>query len=291
MMSSRGENIILKGVGGFYSLHTPFGLVTAKPRGIFRDKGEKPVAGDFVLIEPSEEGEGFSHIITDILPRKNRLVRPPVANVDRLFIIASTTEPKTSPLILDTMIAAAIHHGAEVNIIITKTDLKKAGRLSEIYEKTLHLPLIAGEQDEEILNLSQGCISVLAGNTGAGKSTLMNRLYGVSRPTAPISKKLGRGVHTTREAELLPTKNGGFLADTAGFSSLSFPMLCDADSSELASLFLEFGSYSSTCRFADCSHRTELGCEVRAAVERGEIHKSRYNSYIILYEEIDKKGY
>ncbi len=292
-MAKQGKNIILKGVGGFYTLHTPFGIVTAKPRGIFREKGEKPVAGDYVLIESSDEGEGgVTHIITDILPRKNRLVRPPVANVDRLFVVASTVQPGSSPLLLDTMIAAGLYLNAEVTLIITKTDIKDAKRLTGIYNQTGHIPLISGQDDDEILSQSAGCISVLAGNTGVGKSTLMNRLYGVNRPTAPISKKLGRGVHTTREAELLPTANGGFLADTAGFSSLSFTMLCDAEASELAGLFLEFNNYVNACRFTDCSHRTEIGCAVRDAVDNGLIHKSRYDSYLKLYDEIlQKKEY
>ncbi len=284
------NNIILKGVGGFYTIHTPFGLVTAKPRGIFREKGEKPVAGDFVLLETADEGEGFTHVITEILPRKNRLVRPPVANVDRLLIVASTVEPKSSPMIIDTMIAAGVFLDAKVSLIITKTDLKEAKRLIDIYENTPHKPLISGKDDDEISLLASGGLSVLAGNTGAGKSTLMNRLYGVNRPTAPISKKLGRGVHTTREAELIPTENGGFLADTAGFSSLSFSMLCDAKQSELDSLFLEFREYKERCRFADCSHRAEEGCDVLRAVEEKKIHQSRYNSYLKLYEEI-KRSY
>ncbi len=289
-MAKQGKNIILKGVGGFYTLHTPFGIVTAKPRGLFREKGEKPVAGDYVLIEPSEGGDGgFTQIITEILPRKNRLVRPPVANVDRLFIVASTVQPVSSPLLLDTMIAAGLHLGAQVSLIITKTDLKKAKRLCDIYDSTPHKPLIAGQDDGEIMRLTEGCISVLAGNTGAGKSTLMNRLYGVNRPTAPISKKLGRGVHTTREAELLPTAGGGFFADTAGFSSLSFTMLCDAEPAELAGLFLEFSNYSGDCRFADCSHRAEAGCAVRDAVEGGLINTSRYKSYLKLYDELMQK--
>ncbi len=266
-MKKQNENIILKGVGGFYTIHTPFGLVTAKPRGVFRDKGEKPVAGDYVLLEPQEQGESFSHVITEILPRKNRLVRPPVANVDRLFVVASSVQPNSSPLLLDTMIAAGLFLDAEVSLIITKTDIKKAKRLIEIYETTQHKPLISGEDDDEIMALSSGCISVLAGNTGVGKSTLLNRLYGVDRPTAPISKKLGRGVHTTREAELLPTAAGGFLADTAGFSSLSFSMLCNAEPQQLASLFLEFAPY------------------------RGEIHNSRYQSYLKLLEEIKTNNF
>ncbi len=289
-MMEKNTNIILKGVGGFYTIHTPFGLVTAKPRGIFRDKGEKPVAGDFVLLEPAEEGEGFTHVITDILPRKNRLVRPPVANVDRLLIVASTVQPNSSPLIIDTMIAAGVFLDAEVSLIITKTDLKEAKRLVEIYESTPHKLLIAGEDDDKISELSVGGISVLAGNTGAGKSTLMNRLYGVNRPTAPISKKLGRGVHTTREAELISTENGGFLADTAGFSSLSFSMLCDAEQRELDELFLEFREYKQRCKFADCSHRAEEGCELRQAVEENRVHRSRYNSYLKLYDEL-KRSY
>ncbi len=284
------DNIILKGVGGFYSLYTPFGIVTAKPRGLFRDKGEKPIAGDFCVIEPSENGEGFTHVITEILPRKNRFVRPPVANVERMFLVASTIEPRSSPFQLDTMIATGVYLGVEVILIITKSDIKKDKNLAEIYNTTSHKVLVAGEKDNEIFTLAKGKISVLAGNTGVGKSTLMNRLYGTDRPTAPISKKLGRGVHTTREAELLPLSGGGFFADTAGFSSLSFSMMCDAEVQHLADLFLEFSPFAKTCRFADCSHRKEDGCEVRRAMEDGAIHNSRYNSYLKIYDEVEKKG-
>ncbi len=290
MPRSNSDNIILKGVGGFYSLCTPFGLVTAKPRGLFREKGEKPIAGDLCKIEIAENGEGFTHVITEILPRKNRFIRPPVANVERMFLVASTTQPRTSPFLLDTMIATGVYLGVEVILVITKSDIKHARELVEIYKSTKHRVVIAGEGDDEILNLAKDKISVLAGNTGVGKSTLMNRLYGTDRPTAPISKKLGRGVHTTREAELLPLTGGGFIADTAGFSSLSFSMMCDAGSQELAGLFFEFSPYANTCRFADCSHRKEDGCEVRCAVEDGVIHKSRYNSYLKIYDEIEKKG-
>ncbi len=283
------KNIILKGVGGFYSLSTPFGIITAKPRGLFRERGEKPIAGDYCIIEPSEEGEGFSHIIVDILPRKNRFVRPPVANVDQLFLVASTIEPRTSSLLLDTMIAVGVYMKTDVTIIVTKTDLERADYLCDIYHTTPHRILIAGEQDDEILRLARDNITVLTGNTGVGKSTLMNRLYGTDRPTAPISKKLGRGVHTTREAELLPLDCGGFIADTAGFSSLSFSMLCNADSNQLAGLFSEFSDFAHLCRFGDCSHRKETGCAVREEVACGKIHKSRYDNYLRLYEELQQK--
>ncbi len=283
---TENKNIILKGVGGFYSLSTPFGVVTAKPRGVFRERGEKPIAGDLCLIEAADEGEGFTHIITDILPRKNRFVRPPVANVDRLFLVASTVQPKTSPLLLDTMIAAGVYLGVDVVLIITKTDIKQAKELFEIYHTTEHKILTAGLQDDEIIRLATDNISVLTGNTGVGKSTLMNRLYGTDRPTAPISKKLGRGVHTTREAELLPLECGGFIADTAGFSSLTFSMLCDATQAELGHLFIEFIPFIDRCRFRDCSHRREEGCEVRMAAEDGRIHRSRYENYLRIYEQL-----
>lgn len=280
-------NYITKGIGGFYYVRTPDGVVECKARGIFRKRGITPVAGDNV--ELSADGA----MIEEILPRKNVFVRPPVANLDVLFIVASTTQPVPSTMVLDQLAAAAIYKGVQPVLVVTKADLAAADQLAQDYA-TSGIPLIplhyeSGEGLDEIRQYIKGHLCAFCGNSGVGKSTLLNALAPeLKRETGQISQKLGRGRHTTREVEVFEIC-GGRLADTPGFASLEAQKLCRIPKEELQHTFPEFEPYFGQCRFTGCSHRSEMGCAVRDAVEQGAISKSRYASYLAMYEEANAR--
>ncbi|WP_346668879.1 ribosome small subunit-dependent GTPase A [uncultured Subdoligranulum sp.] len=280
-------NYITKGIGGFYYVRTPDGVVECKARGIFRKRGITPVAGDNV--ELSADGA----MIEEILPRKNVFVRPPVANLDVLFIVASTTQPVPSTLVLDQLAAAAIYKGVQPVLVVTKADLAAADQLAQDYA-TSGIPLIplhyeSGEGLDEIRQYIRGHLCAFCGNSGVGKSTLLNALAPeLKRETGQISQKLGRGRHTTREVEVFEIC-GGRLADTPGFASLEAQKLCRIPKEELQHTFPEFEPHFGQCRFTGCSHRSEVGCAVRDAVEQGAISKSRYASYLAMYEEANAR--
>ena len=280
-------NYITKGIGGFYYVRTPDGVVECKARGIFRKRGITPVAGDNV--ELSADGA----MIEEILPRKNVFVRPPVANLDVLFIVASTTQPVPSTLVLDQLAAAAIYKGVQPVLVVTKADLAAADQLAQDYA-TSGIPLIplhyeSGEGLDEIRQYIKGHLCAFCGNSGVGKSTLLNALAPeLKRETGQISQKLGRGRYTTREVEVFEIC-GGRLADTPGFASLEAQKLCRIPKEELQHTFPEFEPHFGQCRFTGCSHRSEVGCAVRDAVEQGAISKSRYASYLAMYEEANAR--
>ena len=274
---------ITKGIGGFYYVRTEDGIVECKARGIFRKSGIKPVAGDNVVLSPD------GSMIDEILPRKNVFIRPPVANLDVLFIVASTTQPVPSTLVLDELAAAAVYKEVQPVLVVTKADLAAADMLKQAYA-TSKIPLIqlhyeTGEGLEEIRGYIRGHLCAFCGNSGVGKSTLLNALAPeLNRETGQISQKLGRGRHTTREVEIFEIC-GGRLADTPGFASLEAQKLCRIPKEDLQHTFPEFEPYFGQCRFTGCSHRSETVCAVRAAVEEGKISKTRYASYLAMYEE------
>lgn len=274
---------ITKGIGGFYYVRTEGGIVECRARGIFRKRGVTPVAGDNVIL--SADGSA----IEEILPRKNVFVRPPVANLDVLFIVASTVQPVPSTLVLDQLIAAAVYKGVQPVLVITKADLAAADRLAAAYAQS-GVPVVClrydtGEGLEEIRAHIRGHLCAFCGNSGVGKSTLLNALAPeLERQTGAISQKLGRGRHTTREAEIFEVC-GGRIADTPGFASLDAQKLCSIPKEELQHAFPEFEPYFGRCRFTGCSHRSEKGCAVRAALAEGKIGESRYASYLAMYEE------
>ncbi len=274
---------ITKGIGGFYYVRTEGGIVECRARGIFRKRGVTPVAGDNVVL--SADGSA----IEEILPRKNVFVRPPVANLDVLFIVASTVQPVPSTLVLDQLIAAAVYKGVQPVLVVTKADLAAADRLAAAYAQS-GVPVVClrydtGEGLEEIRAHIRGHLCAFCGNSGVGKSTLLNALAPeLERQTGAISQKLGRGRHTTREAEIFEIC-GGRIADTPGFASLDAQKLCSIPKEELQHAFPEFEPYFGRCRFTGCSHRSEKGCAVRAALAEGKIGGSRYASYLAMYEE------
>ena len=282
-MMAQTMNYITKGIGGFYYVRTAQGIVECKARGIFRKRGITPVAGD--LVELSPDGT----MIDEILPRKNVFVRPPVANLDVLFIVASTTQPVPSTLVLDQLAAAAIYKDVQPVLVVTKADLAAADKLAQAYA-TSGIPLVqlhyeTGEGLDTIRGYIQGHLCAFCGNSGVGKSTLLNALAPeLKRETGQISQKLGRGRHTTREVEIFEVC-GGRLADTPGFASLEAQKLCRIPKEDLQHTFPEFEPYFGQCRFTGCSHRSETGCAVRAAVEEGKISKTRYVSYLAMYED------
>ena len=279
------ENYIVKGIGGFYYVRTSEGVVECKARGIFRKKGITPVAGDWVRL--AEEKGSF--VIDEILPRKNLLVRPPVANLDTLFIVASTTQPVPSALVLDTLTAIAEEKEIQPVLVFTKGDLADGEKLRRIYEQTpipfIEIDYQTGAGVEQVRQRIQGHFCAFCGNSGVGKSTLLNAVApDFSQRTGQISQKLGRGRHTTREVEVFEAC-GGRIADTPGFASLDTLKACHIPKENLQFDFPEFGPYWDKCRFTGCSHCGEAGCAVLEALEEGKISQSRYNSYRTLYEE------
>ena len=280
------KGYITKGIGGFYYVKTPEGIVECKPRGIFRKQKITPVAGDEVTLET----ENGAAVIAEIAPRKNVFVRPPVANLDVLFLVASTTQPTPSTLVLDKLAAIAVDKGVQPVIVCTKGDLAEAEFLRSAYEKST-LPFIridygSGAGLDEVKQWISGRLCAFCGNSGVGKSTLLNALAPqLERQTGGISQKLGRGRHTTREVEIFEVC-GGLLADTPGFASLDANKICRIPPEELQHAFPEFEPYFGQCRFTGCSHRSEKGCAVRAALAEGKLSQTRYDSYCAMYDEV-----
>ena len=285
MQQLQTDNRIMKGIGGFYYVQTPSGPVECRAKAIFRKRGISPLAGDLVRLE----SEGGGAVIADILPRKNFCVRPPVANLDLLFVVAATVEPAPNFLVLDKMCAIALDKGVTPVLVATKTDLASPDSLSQVYARSGIEVLLAGQDEDAALvrmrELIAGRLCAFTGNSGVGKSTLLNRLLpDLRQETAQISKKLGRGRHTTREVELFEAF-GGLVADTPGFSSLDMERANVILKENLQFCFPEFEPFLNRCRFTGCSHRREKGCAVREAVETGLIHPRRYEDYLTMYED------
>lgn len=285
-MQRQFTDYIIKGIGGFYYVKTADGVVECKAKGIFRKRGITPLSGDFVRLEY----EAGAAMISEILPRKNYFVRPPIANVDVLVLVASTVEPPPSTLILDRLAATAVYKNAQPVLVVTKIDLAQAETLQTAYAGS-NIPVLLtegagkGKALGELKKWIEGHICVFCGNSGVGKSTLLNALLPqADAQTGSISKKLGRGRHTTREVQLYEAF-GGLIADTPGFASLDISRGCFIPRQELQYAFSEFEPYIRQCRFTGCSHTGEKGCAVHRALEEGVISQSRYQSYVTLYEE------
>ena len=284
----QSSGVILKGIGGFYYVLSEDMVLECKARGIFRKEKKTPLVGDRVLVSTGDVPE--QGMIESILERKNSLIRPPVANLDRLFIVASSVEPNLNLFLIDKMVAIAEDKGIEPVVVFTKTDLRAVKDAEQIYRNAgIRVLSVSPESPgtAELLNLLQGCQSAFTGNSGVGKSTLLNRLLPMlQQEIGDISKKLGRGRHTTRQVELFAVPGGGFVADTPGFSSLDIDRCEKIKKENLEFCFREFAPYLTQCKFASCTHRREHGCSVLNAVQRGEIAASRHQSYCALYEEV-----
>lgn len=287
MKMEEKQGILLQGIGGFYYVEAEEHVYECKARGAFRKTKQKPLAGDQVTILIEDGGV----TITAIGERKNSLIRPPVANLDQLFLITSVCDPSPNLLVLDKMIAVAEDKNIEPVVVLTKTDLRDGRELAAIYQNA-GLPVIAVSLEteaglSEILARLTGKVSAFAGNTGVGKSTLLNRISGdFHRETGEISQKLGRGRHTTRSVELLKVAGGGYVADTPGFSTVDIERYDMVQKDDLQYAFREFGPYLGRCRFQSCAHIGEKGCAIGEAVKAGEIASSRYESYVAMYNEV-----
>jgi ribosome biogenesis GTPase len=261
-------------------------IITCRARGILRKEGNSPLTGDMVEITV-ERGKGM---VEKILPRKNSFVRPAVANVDALVVFAANVNPITEPFLIDRVAAIAGDQEVQIVLCINKCDLDPAVDLVRIYEHAgfdvICTSAETGEGVEQLRQLIEGKLTAFTGNSGVGKSSILNRLCPeLELPTGEVSEKLGRGRHTTRHVELYSLGKETYVADTPGFSPFDTDQMDVILKENLQYAFPDFGRYIGQCRFDDCSHRKEPGCAVREALEAGEIEKSRYDSYLKLYEK------
>ena len=282
MVMAETSGIIIKCLGGLYTVESPDGIYECKARGVFRARGISPAVGDSVTVSGG--------VITEIGERRNFIIRPPLANLDQILFVVSTVSPAPNFLILDKFIAIAEYKGIEPVVVITKTDLGDGTAVREVYDaigiKTAEVDYTDEESVQRVRELLSGRISAFTGNSGAGKSTLLNAVDpSLDLATGEISRKLGRGRHTTRHAELYKLAGGGYIADTPGFSTFETNRYDVIRKEELAGCFREFAEFTDNCRFRDCSHTCEKGCAVVEAVAAGKIPKIRHESYCIMYEE------
>ena len=284
--SERQTGRIIRSLSGFYEVQTTDGMVTCRGRGSLRRGGESPLTGDMVEITV-EKGKGM---VERILPRKNAFVRPAVANVDLLVIFASNVNPITEPFLIDRVAAIAGDQGVPVVICVNKVDLDPGRDLAQIYRHAgftvVQTSAETGEGVAALEQLLKGKLAAFTGNSGVGKSSLLNRLCpALALPTGEVSEKLGRGRHTTRHVELYKLGEDTFVADTPGFSSFDTDQMEVILKENLQYAFPDFAQHIGTCQFRDCTHRKEPGCAVRAALETGELEATRYDSYLRLYEK------
>ena len=278
------KGIITKGIGGFYYVEVANATYECKARGIFRKNKITPLVGDSVEISVNDNAENTINLIDD---RKNFLIRPPVSNIDNLIIIVSTVEPRPNFFVIDKLIATAEYKNIEPYIVISKTDLSSHDEIIDAY-KNSGIKIISLNDDyaiDEIKSIMRNKISAFTGNSGVGKTTLLNRLDNtLNLSTGAISDKLGRGRHTTRQAQLFNVC-GGYVIDTPGFSSFDFEKTEIIKKDDLPYCFREFKDYLGTCKFTSCAHINDKGCSICEAVKNGKISETRHNSYIQLYNQ------
>ncbi len=282
------DGIIIKGIGGFYYVEAADGIIyECKARGVFRKEKITPLAGDKVEISVDENSRNS---IDKIYERRNMFKRPPIANVDKLVIVSSVCDPRPNLLIIDRLTAVAVYKNVEPIIVFTKNDLQSADEYIEIYKnagfKTFAVSNETGEGISEVKAVIENGVCVFTGNSGVGKSSLINRMYpDFALETGEISRKLGRGRHTTRHVELLKINNG-YIADTPGFSSLDFETNDLIKKDELAYCFPDFADYIDSCKFSTCAHVNDKGCRLVEAVNNGDVMRSRHESYVKMYNEV-----
>ena len=283
------EGLIIRALSGFYYVKLPSGSVIAcRARGRFRKTGETPLVGDHVSISLTE---GENGIVDSISPRKNAFVRPPVSNIDCIILLASAVNPITDIFLMDRITAIAASKDAACLICINKADLDPGDRLFSIYQRagfhTIRTSAKTGRGIEELRGAIRSKVCAFVGNTGVGKSSILNAL----RPdfmvkVAEVSKKLGRGRHTTRHVELFPLGEGTQVADTPGFSSFDIEKMDLTNLIDLQHAFPDLVPYFGHCQFRDCAHIAEKGCAVREALQADKIEPTRYESYVRLYRGI-----
>lgn len=283
---SRGR--IEKALSGFYYVNTDEGIRQCRARGKFRREGMNPLVGDWVEIEELGEGQG---VVNAILPRSNEFTRPAAANIDRLVIVASGAVPVTDHYLIDRISAIAAMKGVDVLVLLNKCDLDAAGELYDLYCRAaipvLRVSAITGEGIPELCAAIRGKLNVFTGNSGVGKSSILNAIKPqLGLLTGEVSKALGRGRHTTRHTEMFSLGEDTYVIDTPGFSSFDTEELNLELKEHLPETFPEFAPFLGKCRFTGCAHVKEKGCAVLQAVKEGKISAGRHRSYVRLWEEL-----
>ena len=285
-MTKTSQGRIIRSLSGFYEVQTEQGTVTCRARGNLRRGSQIPLTGDVVSVS-IERGKGM---VEKIHPRRNSFVRPAVANIDALVVFAANANPVTEPFLIDRVAAIAGDQEVPVILCVNKCDLDPAQDLIRIYThagfEVIAASAETGEGIEQLRELIKGKLVAFTGNSGVGKSSILNRLCPTLQlPTGEVSEKLGRGRHTTRHVELYDLGDGTLVADTPGFSSFDTDQMDVMLKENLQYAFPDFGVYLGKCQFHDCSHRKEPGCAVTAALAAGELEPTRYDSYLRLYEK------
>lgn len=285
---------IIKGISGFYYVHVAgSGVYECRAKGIFRNRKVKPLVGDEVEIDVLNEKEKEGSLVA-IAERKNELIRPAVANIDQALLVFSVRDPVPNFHLLDRLLVTMRHQAIPVILCFNKADLsdgKEKGEIAELYKgcgsPVLFTSAARGEGTKELASLLEGKTSAASGPSGVGKSSLINAMQQeVCMETGEVSKKIGRGRHTTRHAQLIGIGEGGYIMDTPGFGSLD---VLGISSAGLSRCYEEFLPFEQECRFRGCSHISEPDCGVRRALEEGRIHPGRYGTYAALYRELKEK--
>ncbi len=278
------KGIITKGIGGFYYVEVANATYECKARGIFRKNRISPLVGDTVEISVNDNAENTIDVICE---RKNFLNRPPVSNIDNLIIVVSTVEPRPNFFVIDKLIATAEYKNIEPYVVVSKTDLFSYDEIVNVYKNSgvTVITLDNADSIQTLKGIMNGKISAFTGNSGVGKTTLLNKLdSSLNLSTGAISDKLGRGRHTTRQAQLFNVC-GGYVIDTPGFSSFEFEKTEIIRKEDLPYCFREFKDYLGQCKFTSCSHVNDKGCAICEAVKNGEISVIRHNNYIQMYNQ------
>ena len=285
-MADKQTGRIIRSLSGFYDVQLPGGVISCRGRGVLRRQHVTPLTGDLVEIT-LERGKGM---VEAVLPRRNSFIRPAVANVDALVIFAANVNPVTEPFLIDRVAAIAGNQNVESVLCVNKCDLDPAQGLREIYRRAgfqvFAVSAVSGEGLEPLRAFLRGKLTAFTGNTGVGKSSILNALCpALALPTGEVSEKLGRGRHTTRHVELFALDESTYVMDTPGFASFDTDQMDVILKENLQYAFPDFAPYIGRCQFADCSHRREPGCAIRAALDQGQLEPTRYESYCRLYEK------